>query len=145
MWTTRLVERIAPLVGEAEPYAVIRVSEDDAVVAAYAIPNGANPEILIFADSMRDLEHLPIEKETPEEFALFSLETMAMLAKQKHPNAKVVAVLSEYNEKRFSKEKAQKLLRNIDHLLINEEIEKLSEILTHRAGGDEGKRYLEAN
>ncbi len=72
-----------------------------------------------------------MKEEKPEEFAIHSLENIARLVKKRHSKAKVVAVLSEYDDKRFSREKAKNLCEYVDLLLINEEIKEFSTILTN--------------
>lgn len=60
---------------------------------------------------------MPLEEETPEEFAIHSLENIARLVKNKHSKVKVAVVLLKYNDERFSKERKPKtyayILKNI--------------------------------
>ncbi len=41
--TWRLIERLAPLLRDAEPYPIVEIAEGSVVVGAYAIPDAKNP------------------------------------------------------------------------------------------------------
>jgi len=131
----QLQEKVATMLRKGEEYAVVK-AEGQPVVVSIAIPDARNSKVVIICRSIDDYvkpfhkARREIFSESPEEFAIRIADDQFDSIKLANPDTKAVLVLSEYDERRLSRRDGRRIAKHSDAVLINEEIEKLPEILT---------------